>query len=193
MSVRTDEKILINSFQNQETIRNKFVPKKVEIFAWRSIRKRIPTLVELDKKSINLDSVRCPICDDDLKTVDHALVFCKFASEIWLQVFKWWNLNITSIFLVGEIFKDTSPFTSSSNISTIWEAIKWITGYLIWKNRNRKVFGKKSSSTSMIFNNIQGKSYEWIYTKAKKSKLDWHIWVTNPASCSFTSRQIGIG
>ncbi|XP_071718136.1 uncharacterized protein [Rutidosis leptorrhynchoides] len=107
MSARIDEKILNNSFRDQETIRNKYVPKKIEVFAWRSSRKRIPTRVELDKKSIDLDSVRCPICDDDLETVDHAMVFCKNASEVWSKVFDWWNLNVVNIFSVEEIFKNT--------------------------------------------------------------------------------------
>ncbi|XP_071713453.1 uncharacterized protein [Rutidosis leptorrhynchoides] len=175
MSKRIHEKLLNSSLQDLETVRNKYVPKKIEIFAWRSIRKRIPTRVELDKKSIDLDSVRCPICDDDLETVDHALVFCKFASDIWLKVFEWWNLNAVSIFSVEEIFKDSCPLPVSSNNGVIWQAVKWISGYLIWKNHNKKVFGKNSTSILTVFNEIQCKSFEWICTRSKRSKLDWHI------------------
>ncbi|XP_071688607.1 uncharacterized protein [Rutidosis leptorrhynchoides] len=44
-----DEKISQMTSQGYETVRNNLFPKKVEIFTWRSIRKQIPTRIELDK------------------------------------------------------------------------------------------------------------------------------------------------
>ncbi|XP_071688642.1 uncharacterized protein [Rutidosis leptorrhynchoides] len=113
MASLLDEKLLHNSYQGQETVRNKLLPKKIEIFAWRALKKRIPTRVELDKKCIDLDSVRCPVCDDDLETAEHALVFCRFAMEVWARVFQWWNLGNVSTLSIAEIFKDERPYSSS--------------------------------------------------------------------------------
>ncbi|XP_071728542.1 uncharacterized protein [Rutidosis leptorrhynchoides] len=43
-----------------ETESNKLVPKKIEVFVWRARKKHLPVLVELDKRCIDLHSVRCP-------------------------------------------------------------------------------------------------------------------------------------
>ncbi|XP_071713444.1 uncharacterized protein [Rutidosis leptorrhynchoides] len=75
------------------TLINGMVPLKVEIFIWRARRHRILVRVELYKRGIDLSSIRCPICDDELEDVNHALFNCKFSKEIWLRVLKWWKFN----------------------------------------------------------------------------------------------------
>ncbi|XP_071724329.1 uncharacterized protein [Rutidosis leptorrhynchoides] len=190
MAARIDEKILGNSFQAHETTRNNLVPKKIEVFVWRTIRKRIPTRVELDNKHIDLDSVRCPVCDDGLETVEHTLVFCKMASEIWKRILAWWKFDNINAYSIDEIFKDTSPYSNSSKMGKIWQAVKWISGYLIWKNRNSIVFGSHSSSSSRLVDEIQCKSYEWICTRTKKINLDWRIWLSTPVA---SDPRVGVG
>ncbi|XP_071719494.1 uncharacterized protein [Rutidosis leptorrhynchoides] len=194
MAELIDEKLLHNSFCDYETLRNKLVPKKLEIFVWRTVPKRIPTRVELDKKSIDLDSVRCPMCDEDLETVEHDIIFCKFDSEVWARVFNWWKLGNIIDFSIDEVFKDTRPYSSSIHKSVVWQAVKWVSSYFIWKNRNNKVFGKHSSTSVMLFNEIQCKSYEWFTARSKKYKFDWHTWLIDPASCCVsTSTRVGVG
>ncbi|XP_071708378.1 uncharacterized protein [Rutidosis leptorrhynchoides] len=48
---------LITLQVQEETIRNRFVPLKVEVFMWRLLRRRLPVHVELDKRGIDLNSV----------------------------------------------------------------------------------------------------------------------------------------
>ncbi|XP_071704379.1 uncharacterized protein [Rutidosis leptorrhynchoides] len=90
MATEIDSKLLHHSFLAKENARNKLVHKKIELFAWRTLRKRIPTWVQLDKKGIDLKSVRCPMCDDELEAVEHVLIFCKYAMDIWIRVFNWY-------------------------------------------------------------------------------------------------------
>ncbi|XP_071694404.1 uncharacterized protein [Rutidosis leptorrhynchoides] len=66
----------------RETLKNNLVPKKVEVFIWRARKGRIPVHVELDKRWIDLHSVRCPLCDDDIESVDDSLFSCKKVFEI---------------------------------------------------------------------------------------------------------------
>nr|GEU39006.1 RNA-directed DNA polymerase, eukaryota, reverse transcriptase zinc-binding domain protein [Tanacetum cinerariifolium] len=55
---------------------NKFLPAKVNILVWHIMNKRVPTQVNLDKIGIDLDFVRCPLCDDDIETEDHLFTLC---------------------------------------------------------------------------------------------------------------------
>ncbi|GKB70933.1 RNA-directed DNA polymerase, eukaryota, reverse transcriptase zinc-binding domain protein [Tanacetum coccineum] len=54
----------------------------INIASWRMENRRIPTRVYLDHIGIDLDSVRCPVCDNDLETEDHILVKCEVAASV---------------------------------------------------------------------------------------------------------------
>ncbi|GKF58335.1 RNA-directed DNA polymerase, eukaryota, reverse transcriptase zinc-binding domain protein [Tanacetum coccineum] len=73
---------------------NKLLPAKINICSWRITNRRIPTLINLDKRGIDLNSVRCQICDKDLETEDHLFIFCDLAIDIWNKVLNWWNLDL---------------------------------------------------------------------------------------------------
>ncbi|XP_071694845.1 uncharacterized protein [Rutidosis leptorrhynchoides] len=152
------------------SIRNNLVPLKVEIFIWRTRLNRLPTRVELNKRGLDLGSVRCPVCDDDLKTVEHSIISCKVASEIWSRVLSWWKLSppqhrdLANVFVgcggVGHSF--THPM-----VMRFWQSTEWVSGYLIWKNRNAYTFSKAKPSSEMVFKEIQIKSFEWFQIDAR--------------------------
>ncbi|XP_071727926.1 uncharacterized protein [Rutidosis leptorrhynchoides] len=100
-----DEKILGNRFNLDETIKNNLVPIKVFIFIWRVLKRRIPVRTELDKMGIDLDSVRCPRCDDDVETIEHSLIFCRHAMDILERVYKWWGLGAVTNLSINEAFR----------------------------------------------------------------------------------------
>ncbi|GKB65405.1 RNA-directed DNA polymerase, eukaryota, reverse transcriptase zinc-binding domain protein [Tanacetum coccineum] len=58
----------------QETLWNKLVPKKVNVFVWRALKGRLPVRVELDRRGIDLDSVLCACCNDSVESCTHCLV-----------------------------------------------------------------------------------------------------------------------
>ncbi|XP_071729199.1 uncharacterized protein [Rutidosis leptorrhynchoides] len=92
LSILIDDKLLNAGTNCVETLRNNLVPKKVEVFVWRARRRRIPVLEELDKRGIDLHSLRCPVCDEDIETVEHSLIFSKHAYGVWAKVYDWWGL-----------------------------------------------------------------------------------------------------
>lgn len=77
LATMIDVKMLEQNNSMEETKRNKLIPLKVEIFAWRAAMKRLPVREELDKRGLDLHSIRCPCCDDGVESVDHCLVLCK--------------------------------------------------------------------------------------------------------------------
>ncbi|XP_071728968.1 uncharacterized protein [Rutidosis leptorrhynchoides] len=159
---------------NDETIRNNLVSKKIEVFAWRSYKKRLQVLFELDKKGIDLNSVRCPLCDNGIETIEHSLIFCSHAQDVWSRVFKWWNLGSFSFVNVRELLRDTSVIAPTYTNSIMLQTIIWICAYMIWKNRNNKVFRGKNWVGSIALNEIQWLSFDWIANRCKTLKIDWH-------------------
>ncbi|PWA35397.1 RNA-directed DNA polymerase, eukaryota, Reverse transcriptase zinc-binding domain protein [Artemisia annua] len=47
---------------------NKILPLKVNINTWRIIQKRVPTRSNLDIRGVDLDSIHCPIYDDEMES-----------------------------------------------------------------------------------------------------------------------------
>ncbi|GJS29222.1 reverse transcriptase domain, reverse transcriptase zinc-binding domain protein [Tanacetum coccineum] len=88
----------------QETLWNKWVPKKVNIFVWRALKGRILVREELDRRGIDLDTTLCPCCDSVAESCVHSLVLCNFAMSVWKKIFNWWKLGNVNAFSIGEIF-----------------------------------------------------------------------------------------
>ncbi|XP_071728135.1 uncharacterized protein [Rutidosis leptorrhynchoides] len=174
-----------NDNSRKATLRNNLLPQKIRIFIWRTMRKRIPTRVELDKRGVDLDTMLCPMCNDTIETVEHAILECKFAKEIWEGIFKWWGTNAPSNLNIESSFKGNGIGGISGQNKNVWQAIEWVTGYFIWKNRNNKVFGKDAWGTSKIINEIQIKTHEWINNRSGKIYLEWHQWLLQPSSMNF--------
>ncbi|GJU73336.1 RNA-directed DNA polymerase, eukaryota, reverse transcriptase zinc-binding domain protein [Tanacetum coccineum] len=64
---------------------NNILPSKVNISSWRIFHRRLPTRLNLDKRGIDLDSVLCPICNDNPELEDHIFVECCIAKSTWFE------------------------------------------------------------------------------------------------------------
>ncbi|PWA79595.1 RNA-directed DNA polymerase, eukaryota, Reverse transcriptase zinc-binding domain protein [Artemisia annua] len=84
-------KILVTT--EEEIPWNRMLPIKVNINTWRLCLDRLPTRCNLDARGVDLDSTRCPICDDELEPSQHLFVECFVASTLWKMVTTWWGLN----------------------------------------------------------------------------------------------------
>ena len=58
------------------------IPAKVRIFAWRLCIDVIPTMLNINKRGIQVNPI-CPLCNDGVESVVHAILRCKIASNVW--------------------------------------------------------------------------------------------------------------
>ncbi|XP_071688137.1 uncharacterized protein [Rutidosis leptorrhynchoides] len=135
-----DEKLIPREASPMVTLRNNLIPQKVGIFMWRIQRKRIAVKEELDRRGIDLDSLLCPLCNDVVESVDHAIYSCKLAQEIWVGIHKWWDLPLPSGSNLEDLIKGGLSIGLNTSQRKSWQAIVWVTCYYIWKNRNQKIF-----------------------------------------------------
>nr|GEU53261.1 RNA-directed DNA polymerase, eukaryota [Tanacetum cinerariifolium] len=56
-----------------ETRWNRFLPKKINIFIWRTLRDRLPSRWNLSRKGIDVASITCPVCDSGIETSYHSI------------------------------------------------------------------------------------------------------------------------
>ncbi|GJZ52472.1 RNA-directed DNA polymerase, eukaryota, reverse transcriptase zinc-binding domain protein [Tanacetum coccineum] len=46
------------------------------------------------KKGIEVDSLLCPICHEDVETANHIFFNCDMAKDLWALLARWWELHI---------------------------------------------------------------------------------------------------
>ena len=61
--------------------------------SWRLGKDRLPTRCNLDARGINLDSTRCPLCDQAIEDLQHLFVECPIAKDLWSMVKTWWGMD----------------------------------------------------------------------------------------------------
>ncbi|GJW07652.1 RNA-directed DNA polymerase, eukaryota, reverse transcriptase zinc-binding domain protein [Tanacetum coccineum] len=96
------------------------IPIKVNVFIWRLLLNKLPSRVNLDRKGIDVGSILCPICMDDVKTVNHIFFSCNMAKDLWALFANWWELDIPVCANISEWFKWIDALHISNKIGNKW-------------------------------------------------------------------------
>ncbi|GJU37412.1 RNA-directed DNA polymerase, eukaryota [Tanacetum coccineum] len=71
----------------------KYIPIKINIFAWRARLDRLPTRSNLLRRGVVLDSSLCPICGEVPEDIFHVLFRCDIAMLVFRKICRWWDLD----------------------------------------------------------------------------------------------------
>lgn len=137
-----DEKYLLSS--DVRVHWNNAIPKKISIMLWRIANRRLPTLVNLNSRGVDLDSIRCSVCNNGLETEDHLFVECQVAVILPLQQL---NLNEV-IWFVDSHLEDKD---SKICLDVVVHAFLWV----IWLNRNNVSFKTRKPNPSILGDEVK--------------------------------------
>lgn len=101
----------------------------------------------------------------------HMLFKCRFSLRIWNAVKSW----------IGASEIDTTAWQTLPSVHAWWEATTLRAGHRrhamimllmlvvwdLWKERNARVFGNKSTMSSLIIDHIKNEAKDWIFAQAK--------------------------
>ncbi|XP_071713336.1 uncharacterized protein [Rutidosis leptorrhynchoides] len=73
---------------------------------------------------------------------------------------------------LNDILEGNLGSFGSNQGKDIWQAALWTSVYLIWKNRNEKVFKNKCWSALVALSEIQVKGFEWIAKRQTKDSIN---------------------
>ncbi|GJU20005.1 RNA-directed DNA polymerase, eukaryota, reverse transcriptase zinc-binding domain protein [Tanacetum coccineum] len=161
---------------------NKLVPLKVNIASWRIKRLRIPTRVNLDRRGIDLHSLRCPVCDEDLETEEHLLVNCFVAKATLSEVLKWWKVSYIQINNLNDILTLANQTNFTATNVMLFDAVVQSTLWILWRFRNESTFNLKRPKQSLILNDIKLFTHTWISHRCRKASINWIEWYCNPCN-----------
>nr|GFA69039.1 RNA-directed DNA polymerase, eukaryota [Tanacetum cinerariifolium] len=156
--------IIDSSFLYSSGVRvrwNKNLPIKINIHSWRLSLNRLPTRFNLDRSGIDLNSVRCPVCDDDIETDLHVFVKCPIVDPIWNSISRWWNISDFPKDING-LIKWSDTLTLNKHTKICLDVVIQTSLWIIWRYRNRMCFDLKPTRKDTLMEQIMIFSHSWI-------------------------------
>ncbi|GJX76532.1 RNA-directed DNA polymerase, eukaryota [Tanacetum coccineum] len=98
--IHIDEHTLVGGFTSTRWTR--CVPIKVNVFMWRLSLDKLPTLVNLDRKGIDVASLLCLVCCECVENVNHLFFSCGMSRDLWTRLARWCDFNIPEISHLSE-------------------------------------------------------------------------------------------
>ncbi|GKG26984.1 RNA-directed DNA polymerase, eukaryota, partial [Tanacetum coccineum] len=81
----------------------KEVPIKVNIFIWRMVIDKLPTRENLSHRGIEVQSITCGTCEHGFESIDHVMLECPVAMDVWRLVERWWKFDIPNWISIGDV------------------------------------------------------------------------------------------
>nr|GEW70455.1 RNA-directed DNA polymerase, eukaryota [Tanacetum cinerariifolium] len=159
---------------------NRYLPKKINIFIWRSLRDRLPTRWNLSRRGIDIESISCPICDSGIETLYHTLWTCSLATTIWNCALMWLDLPTPSLPNIQAFYAWLDDLHMTSNKKAVLDVICGVILWSLWKHRNESIFSTTSPKRSLLFDKIVECSFRWYSSRNKLSSISWNNWIRNP-------------
>ena len=138
------------------------LPSKITVFAWRLIEDRLPTKMNLHRRHVQLQDLRCPFCREAVEEASHLFFHCIFIQPIWWESMSW--LNLQSAFPLGPKQNFLQHIFIQAEGLRIkrwrywWMAVTWA----ILKFRNRILFSNAEYDANRLFDEAVFLTWTWL-------------------------------
>ncbi|GJY00799.1 RNA-directed DNA polymerase, eukaryota [Tanacetum coccineum] len=149
----------------------KFVPIKVNIFAWRARLSRLPTRGNLLARGVSLDSSLCPICNELQEDSDHLFFSCDLGKCTLQNICRWWNLQWEEVSSFVDWYSWFSSIRLPIKLKTILEGVFYTPWWHIWSFQNRLIFDSSPPKRYVLFDDIVSSSFTWYYHNITSNTL----------------------
>nr|GEV78219.1 RNA-directed DNA polymerase, eukaryota [Tanacetum cinerariifolium] len=139
----------------------KFIPIKINIFAWRVRLDRLPTICNLLNRCVIMESSLCPLCGLVPEDSLHVFFWCDLAKTNFHRICRWWDLHWVDVSSFAEWNAWFSCIQMSSKLKLMMEGVFYIAWWHIWNFRNHFIFGVTPPRRSVIFDDIVSRSFIW--------------------------------
>jgi len=159
----------------------KDIPLKASLFARRLFRNRLPTKVNLFRRGVIHIEVRsCVNGCGSIETSDHLFLLCNQFGMVWFLVRQWKGIYTTDPLTLVDHFIQFGTSAGYTKVRcSFMHLISFATPWVIWKERNDKIFRTKQSSFSQLLENIRLLSFSWHKAKFASFNYKIHDWCQN--------------
>ncbi|XP_024626839.1 uncharacterized protein [Medicago truncatula] len=169
----------------EDLVWHKQVPLKVSIFAWRLIRDRLPTKSNLASRGI-LSSEAC-LCVSGcglLEDARHLFLSCRFFGLLWPLVRSWIGFDGVDHCDISNHGAHFAFYTGGLKARRSFLQLIWLlTVWVIWNERNNRIFKQKESSLLQLLDKVKYQSLWWLKASKVVFVFGDQMWMSNPLSC----------
>jgi hypothetical protein len=143
-----------------------WAPPKIKFFAWLAIQNRLWTADRLEKRGWDNCGL-CPLCKQTGETATHLFSQCRYSRRLWGFIKDW----------VGTTCIRMEEWTVELHIEDWWTmmaskakamaSVTMLASWLIWKERNARVFNNKSAPPTVLFDTFKNEARFWATAGAK--------------------------
>ncbi|GJS85472.1 RNA-directed DNA polymerase, eukaryota [Tanacetum coccineum] len=157
----------------------KFIPIKINVFAWRVYLDRLPTRLNLNRRNIQVLDQSCPVCKDAAEEVSHLFFSCPLAVDVHRLICRWWNLTWSPLSSYEEWLSWFKDIRLGSILKCMLEGIFYVSWWSIWNYRNNVLFAAQPPRKDIIFDDIVTRSFLWCHARCNKA-FSWDRWLQHP-------------
>nr|GEY37667.1 RNA-directed DNA polymerase, eukaryota [Tanacetum cinerariifolium] len=161
----------------------KFIPIKINVFAWKVYLDRLLTRPNLLHRGVHVPSLSSLICSSALEDTSHLLFSCGMASDVVRLVCRWWDLVWTPLGSYSERLLWFNSIRLGSKSRAILEGVFYVTWWCLWNFRNQLLFAAQKPRKDVIFDDIVVRSFSWCSARCK-STFTWDSWLQHPSLIS---------
>ncbi|GKF25291.1 reverse transcriptase domain, reverse transcriptase zinc-binding domain protein, partial [Tanacetum coccineum] len=126
--------------------------------------------------SIDLNLLRCPLCDLVPDSHDYLFFECAFSLQVWFKVCVLYGMDSIPPRLIDVTTFITLISKGKMAVSILSRLVLAATSYYIWLERNGRIFKKKTSSSDQIVDVIISMVLLKLVTfKFKKMSTRFHL------------------
>nr|GEX74538.1 RNA-directed DNA polymerase, eukaryota, reverse transcriptase zinc-binding domain protein [Tanacetum cinerariifolium] len=103
----------------------KFVPIKINVFAWKVTVNALPTRYNLSRRGMDIQSLSCPMCDCGIESTDHVFVGCDVFRQLGRMISNWWNTPLVEMDTIAAWKTWFSSIRLARNLKSIFEGLAW--------------------------------------------------------------------
>ncbi|GKA96144.1 RNA-directed DNA polymerase, eukaryota, partial [Tanacetum coccineum] len=159
----------------------KYVPIKINVFAWKVFLDRLPTRSNLQHRGVLVSDLLCPLCSSAQEDSSHLFFSCRLATDIVRLVYRWWNLSWTPLGSYADWLNWFNSIRLSSKVKDLLEGVLYITWWSVWMFRNQLLFSSKAPRKDVIFDDIVSRSFTWCLSRNGNMKPPFYASTALPA------------
>jgi len=145
-------------------------PGKCKFFLWLALHDRCWT-AERRKRHNLQDDDSCALCDQESESIDHLLLGCSFARELWFNIL----LRLRWHFLTpGNLDESLADWWSRSRKRLqkadrkCFDSLVILTSWMIWKERNARIFDSKQLTVAELLLRVKEEADVWLLAGFKQ-------------------------
>ncbi|PWA51808.1 reverse transcriptase zinc-binding domain-containing protein [Artemisia annua] len=131
--------------------------------AWRAARNCLPTTTELIKRGVILQQSDCVFCLSTTETNTHLFTGCLFSTEVCNRVENWCRLPPSFFFDVQDLILLAENSSFSKDKRHILRGIVYTTLWVIWNERNARIFTNKKRRPLELVEIVKSTSFFWCH------------------------------